>query len=163
MTDDLHALGDALERSAAADLRSAPRPAPRRRRTRRLVIGAVAAAVLIPGIAFGVSQLTVDEETVAASLPAGTLSLMGTDPTCTVVTEGVEYHCTLARPPAPEVEDWAGTVEPTVGADSRVNGGCRAEDSAGMTWRCYLGEAAVEQEIIGPGFLGQRVNGPGVG
>ena len=44
-----------------------------------------------------------------------------------------------------------------------MNGGCRSLNSAGTEWRCYIGQAAVDQEIIGQGFLGERVSGPGVG
>jgi hypothetical protein len=32
-----------------------------------------------------------------------------------------------------------------------------------MTWDCYIGQAAVDQEIIGPDFLGEPVLGPGHG
>ena len=56
-----------------------------------------------------------------------------------------------------------GTVEPTVDATKHVNGGCRSLDSEGTEWRCYLGQAAVEQRIIGPGFLGEYAPSPGVG
>jgi hypothetical protein len=30
-------------------------------------------------------------------------------------------------------------------------------------WECYIGEAAVQQQIIGEGFLGQVSEGPGAG
>ena len=65
----------------------------------------------------------------------------------------------MARPPA----DWNGTVEPTVDASKHVNGGCRSQNGAGTEWECYIGQAAVQQNIIGAGFLGQPVQGPGVG
>lgn len=107
-------------------------------------------------------QLTSSED-VAASIPAGTLALGGTEPSCTAVTEGAEYHCTLAKAPAPEVQDWKGTVEPTVGKDKRVNGGCRSLASDGREWECYLGTAAVDQQIIGADFLGASAPSPGQG
>ncbi|MGD9694970.1 MAG: hypothetical protein AB7V42_04845 [Thermoleophilia bacterium] len=167
MTDartDLDALGDALQRSAAADLAAGRVVVPRSpRRRRRLAAIAVAVVLVVPAAAVGIARLTVDEGTVAASLPAGTLALMDTEPTCTAVREGVEYLCTLARPPAHEVSDWTGTVEPSVDAAEHVNGGCRSENAEGTTWRCYLGREAVTQGIIGPDFLGERVSGPGVG
>jgi hypothetical protein len=100
---------------------------------------------------------------VAASLPQGTLSLAGTDPTCTAKQEGVEYHCTLAKPPAPEGSDWLGTVEPTVDASKHVNGGCRSLNHAGTEWDCYLGQKAVDEQIVGQSFLGQYAPTPGVG
>ncbi len=152
-------LGDALEAAASRDLR----PAPRRRRPRRRLLAAVAVAVLaVPAVAVAADRyLTTDD--VAASLPAGTLSLAGTHPTCTVVTAGVEYHCTLASAPAPEVSNWKGTVEPTVNAAKRVNGGCRSLASDGREWECYIGQAAVDQAIIGKGFLGEYAPSPGQG
>ncbi len=165
LTPELDRLGGALERAAARDL-ATEGVASRRRRPRRsgrLMAVALAALALAGGVAFAASRALVDEDTVAASIPAGTFSLIGTEPSCTVVRDGVEYRCTLARPPAPEVQDWTGTVEPTVDATKHVNGGCRAVDAAGMEWRCYLGQEAVRQQIIGAGFLGEYSAGPGRG
>ena len=121
-----------------------------------------AAAILIPTVAVAADQLIGGDE-VAASMPAGTLALAGTEPTCTVVKKNVEFHCVLAKPPAPEVEDWKGTVEPTVDDTKRVNGGCRSLNDAGTHWRCYIGRAAVERKIISEGFLGETVPSPGQG
>jgi len=173
---DLVRLGDALQHAATRDLGAVPAPigtdAPagpfvpargRRPRRRRLVLGGLlAAVVLVPAAAVAADHLISTDE-VAASMPAGTLSLAGTEPACTVVTKGVEFHCVLQRPPAPEVEDWTGTVEPTVDATKHVNGGCRSLVSDGTEWECYLGQAAVRQEIVSDGFLGQQVQGPGRG
>jgi hypothetical protein len=156
LTPLLTRLGDELERAARRDLR--PRP----RRHRRIAIAAVAAVIVVPGAAVAGYEL-ISEGEVARSLPAGTLALAGTEPACEVVRENVEYHCVLARPPAPEVDDWKGTVEPTVDATKHVNGGCRSQNSAGTEWRCYIGEEAVRQQIIGPGFLGEFAPYPGVG
>jgi hypothetical protein len=162
-TARLTRIGDALQRAAEADLLASATPAAHRpRRSRRLLLGIAAAAVVIPGGAIAATQL-IGADDVARSIPAGTLSLAGTEPTCTVVRANVEYHCTLAHPPAPEVSDWKGTVEPTVGADKRVNGGCRSLATDGRTWQCYLGREAVAQQIIGPDFLGERAPSPGVG
>jgi hypothetical protein len=99
----------------------------------------------------------------ARSLPAGTLSLAGTEPDCAVVRQDVEYTCVLARPPAREVDDWMGTVEATVDASKHVNGGCRSLNSEGTEWRCYIGEEAVRQQIIRPDLLGEYAPAPGVG
>ena len=149
-------LGDALEAAARQDLAS------RRRPRRRIVAAALAAAVLVPAAAFAGAKL-ISNDDVAKSLPAGTLSLAGTEPACTTVTDGVEYHCVLTTAPAPEVSDWKGTVEPTVDATKHVNGGCRSLNSAGTEWQCYIGQAAVDQKIIGAGFLGEFAPGPGRG
>lgn len=159
VSPQLDRLGDALERAAAADLRAHRRA----RVPRRLLLAAAALAVAIPGLAFAADAL-ISSEDVAASLPAGTRMLQGTEPECTVVRRDVEYHCVLTRPIAnPEVADLKGTVEPTVDATKHVNGGCRSLDSDGRTWQCYIGPAAVEQKIIGPGFLGEYAPSPGVG
>jgi hypothetical protein len=155
--ETLEEIGDALEQSAAADL------APRRRVTgKRLVIALAVLAVLVPGAAIATSQL-IGTDQVAQSLPAGTLALAGTHPSCTVVTQDVEYRCVLAHAPAPEISDWKGTVEPTVDATKHVNGGCRSLRSDGTEWECYLGRAAVDQAIISAGFLGAYAPSPGVG
>jgi len=155
-TETLDRLGDALEAAASRDL------ATRRRPRRGVVAAAVAAVVVVPAVAIAGSKL-ISNGDVANSLPAGTLSLAGTDPTCTTVTDGVEYRCVLAKAPAPEVSDWNGTVEPTVDKTKHVNGGCRSLNSAGTTWECYLGQAAVDQRIIGASFLGEFAPTPGVG
>jgi hypothetical protein len=152
----LAGLGDALEAAARADL------ARRRRPRRRLAIAAVALAVVIPGGAFAAEHLLSTSD-VAASMPAGTLALAGTEPSCTTVVEGTEYHCVLARPPAPEVSDWKGTVEETVDRTQHVNGGCRSLNSAGTEWECYIGQTAVDQKIIGQSFLGELQTAPGQG
>jgi hypothetical protein len=157
LTPRLTRLGDELERAARRDLR----PHPRRRR-RRIAVAAVTALVVVPGVAVAGYEL-ISEDEVARSLPAGTLALAGTEPDCATVHEGIEYRCVLARPPAPEVEDWKGTVEPTVDATKHVNGGCRSLTSEGTEWQCYIGEEAVRQQIIGPDFLGEYAPGPGVG
>ena len=160
LSTDLDSLGDALERAAQRDvIRSRTQ---RRRRSRRLAVAAVAVAVAIPGLAFAADRLIGGAE-VARSLPAGVLALAGTNPSCTVVVQDVEYHCVLELAPAPEVADWKGTVEPTVDKTKHVNGGCRSLDSAGTAWECYIGRAAVDQQIIGEGFLGEYAPSPGVG
>ncbi len=157
-TPELATLGDQLERAATADLARRPR-----RVSSRLALAVAVLAVAVPGLAFAADALIGPEE-VAAGLPAGTKMLAGTDPRCTVVEQGVEYHCVLTRlPAAPEVDDLTGTVEPTVDATKHVNGGCRSLRADGREWRCYLGEAAVEQQIISRGFLGEYAPEPGVG
>jgi hypothetical protein len=168
----LQALGDRLERAASADLTAtaaaaaaATRP---RRVTRRLGLVVAVLAIAIPGVAIGADRL-ISSNDVAESMPAGTLALAGTEPTCTVVTKNVEFHCTLAKAPASEVTDaqgnpaWKGTVEPSVDATSHVNGGCRSLATDGKEWECYIGQAAVDQKIIDEHFLGQQSSGPGAG
>jgi hypothetical protein len=159
-------LGDALEQAAAEDL-VGTRGSSATRRNRWLLSAAVLAAA-IPGLAFAANSLLGTDE-VARSLPAGTLALLGTEPTCTAVTANVEYHCTLARAPAPEVTDaaghlaWKGTVEPSVDDTKHVNGGCRSLRTDGREWECYIGQAAVDQKIVSADFLGGYAPQPGVG
>jgi hypothetical protein len=154
MTDRLAAIGDDLERAVRADRR-------RTRRRRRIAGTAITIAILAPGAAVAGSLLT--EEDVARSMPAGTRFLVGTQPRCETVREGVEYHCTIEGDFRSEIEDLKGTVEPTVDATKHVNGGCRSLRSDGREWRCYIGQEAVRQQIVGPGFLGEYAPAPGVG
>ena len=127
----------------------------------RAAAGAAALAVAVPGGALAASLLSPGD--VARSMPAGTRFLVGTHPTCTSVRDGVEYHCTIAGSFDAEVADLKGTVEPTVDATKHVNGGCRSLRSDGREWECYIGRAAVDQKIIGAGFLGEYAPSPGVG
>ena len=99
-------------------------------------LGTTPEAARVQGGGFAADQLTSDD--VAQSLPAGTAAPIGTDPTCTEVQKDVEYHCVLSVPPAPEISNWKGTVEPTVDAAKHVNGGCRALQSDGLEWECYI-------------------------
>jgi hypothetical protein len=154
-------LGDALQAAAAADLGRAER-----RRRRRTLAGALAAAAIaLPGAALAADALISGDE-VAKSIPQGTWALMGTRPHCTTVRPNVEFDCVLAA--APKQGDvaagaWRGTVEPTVDRTKHVNGGCRSLDADGRHWRCYIGEEAVRQQIIGAGLLGQPAPAPGRG
>jgi hypothetical protein len=151
-------LGDALEAAAAADLAGMRT----RRRRRALLVLVPALAIAIPGVAVGAKLLTGTHE-VAQSMPAGAAELANTDPTCTVVAQDVEYHCVLARRPGPEISDYKGTVYQTVDSTHHVNGGCRSLASDGLTWECYLGQKAVDEQIIGQSFLGQVETVPGRG
>jgi len=160
----LRQLGDALHRATRHDLRRAEVPA--RPRRRRAVVALVVAVIAIPGVAVAANALLSPSQ-VAQSIPQGTLALLNTHPTCTTVTQGVEYDCTLHGVPSdqggPIAGQWLGTVEPTVDATKHVNGGCRSVNAAGTHWRCYIGQEAVRQQIIGAGFLGQYAPSPGVG
>ncbi len=158
--NELHDLGDALEVAARADLARSQRV----RLRRRLAVTIVTLAIVVPGVALAAAQLWSNEE-VAKSLPAGALILAGTEPTCTTVKRDVEYHCVLTHAPvgAAEAGLIKGTVYETVDSTQHVNGGCRALNAAGTEWECYIGQAAVDQKIIGQGFLGQVQTTPSVG
>jgi hypothetical protein len=156
MTDRLQSIGQDLERAARADLR---RHAHRRR---RVLGGAAALAILLPGGALAANLLSTED--VARSMPAGTKFLVGTTPRCEVVKDGVEYRCTIQGHFESEIDgSLKGTVEPTVDATKHVNGGCRSLTDDGREWSCYIGQEAVRQEIVGPGLLGEYAPAPGVG
>jgi hypothetical protein len=156
----LFALGNALEASARADLLRATHA----RIRRRIAIAVVSLAILVPSVAFAAVHFLSNED-VAQSLPAGALILAGTEPTCTTVKQDVEYHCVLTHAPvgAANAGLIKGTVYETVDATYHVNGGCRALNAAGTEWECYIGQAAVDQQIIGQDFLGQVQTTPAVG
>jgi hypothetical protein len=162
-TDPIHALamlGDALQDAANDDLapRSRPPSVTRRRVARKLAIALAVVAVAVPATAFAASQLS--GSAVAQSMPAGTLALAGTEPSCTIVSEGIEYHCTLNSAPVSEISDWTGVVGPTVDTSKHINGGCRSLVSDGREWECFLGQTAVERGVIRPGMLGYDAANP---
>jgi hypothetical protein len=156
MTARLEAIGDDLERAARADRRHTIR------RRRRIAGGAALLAVLLPGGALAAGLLTTED--VARSLPQGTRFLVGTQPTCQEAKAGVEYRCTIKGAFDSEIDgSLKGTVEPTVDETKHVNGGCRSLRADGREWSCYIGQAAVDQKIIGPDLLGEYAPSPGVG
>lgn len=163
LPSDLDRLGDALHAAAAGDL-ARRRVLDRRRRRRTLVTALLATVVAVPGVAVAANALIGHDE-VERSLPNGTLSLLGTDPRCTTVREGIEFDCVMAEAPKGELApgDWKGTVEPTVDDSQHVNGGCRSQNGEGTHWRCYVGREAVEQQTIGAPLLGQPSLGPSAG
>lgn len=159
MKESLERLGDSLERAAARDI---DRTRVHRRVPRRLLVTVAAALVAGTGIAVAATQL-ISNESVASSMPAGSAWLEGTDPSCSTVKADVEYHCVLAKAPADEISDWLGTVEETVDSTQHVNGGCRSLSHDGREWQCYIGQKAVDEEIISQDFLGETQTTPGVG
>jgi hypothetical protein len=157
----LDELGDALHAAATADL--ARRERARRRHT--LVGALAAAAIVLPGAAVATNALITDDQ-VANSIPSGTWALIGTEPHCTTIRANVEFDCVLETTPKQgdiPAGAWKNTVEPTVDDTKHVNGGCRALNAEGTHWRCYIGQEAVRQQIIGPDFLGGPAPTPGRG
>jgi hypothetical protein len=139
-------------------------PPSRRPRARRAV--AVALAVLaVPGAALAANAVFGAED-VERGLPAGAKLLVGTDPTCDEVEPDVVYDCKLRTAPrvdesgsAPSGQpDWLGAVTLIVDRDDRINGGCRSHVSDGSAWRCYIGQAAAEQQILDPNLLGTPIH-----
>ena len=151
------ALADATER----DLHRV-----RRRPVRRIALALAGLVVLGAGTAAAAGLFTPRQ--VAEGMPAGTAIFGQTDPSCVLNPDDGRYRCTLSKPPADEVTDangnpaYLGTKE-VVAINGVVAGGCIGLDQAGMTWDCYVGQAAVDHEIISQDFLGQPVLGPGHG
>lgn len=181
MTDTdtkLDRLGDALMASARDDLAARERPAPAsrprpRRKRRVLLVTALVVAVAVPATAFATGIFSPDQE-VAHGVSSLEWQMAGTEPTCTALRQGVEYDCTLSRPPEEEplpkpseivgnvrgrAGAWKGYVIGTVDKTDHVNGGCRAEDADGLHWRCYLGQASIDAKILMPSALGQYLPG----
>ncbi len=96
---------------------------------------------------------------VANELPAGGLSVGGQTPTCTKVYDD-QYDCTLTTPldplePANALYvDKTGMAELYVNSSSRVAGGCRSTSADARHWFCYVGQRAVDEQIIGAQLLG---------
>jgi hypothetical protein len=133
-------------------------------------VALVAAALAVPAAAIATGALNFDQED-AASIPQGTYSFAGTEPTCTTLHEGLAYEWVLGRSPNGEVPpgsgrsvvkpgDWNGVVEGTVDKTGHVNGGCRSQDAEGTHWLCSLGQESVRQEILMPTALGQYLPSP---
>jgi hypothetical protein len=99
---------------------------------------------------------------VEQGMPTGAAIFDQTDPTCLPGIDGSTFRCTLARPPAGDAQTWLEAKE-VLAIDGVAAGGCIGLDAAGMNWDCFLGQAAVDREIISQDFLGQPVLGPGQG
>jgi hypothetical protein len=95
-------------------------------------------------------------------MPAGAAIFDQTDPTCLPNPDGSSFRCTLSRPPVGDFATYLGAKE-VLAIDGVAAGGCNGLDAAGMTWDCFLGQAAVDREIISQDFLGQPILGPGQG
>jgi hypothetical protein len=157
----LQDLGESLAAATERDLH-----AHRRRRVGRIAVALAGLVVVGAGTAAAAGLFSPKQ--VAEGMPAGTAIFGQTDPTCVLNADGSSYRCTLSKPPGDEVTDangnpaYQGTKE-VVAIDGVVAGGCIGLDAAGMTWDCYVGQAAVDHEIISQDFLGQPVLGPGHG
>jgi hypothetical protein len=152
----LRELGDLLSTATERDLRRQPR-----RPVRRVALAVAAVALLGAGTAAAAAGLFSPKQ-VAVGMPAGAAIFSQSDPSCVVRPDGTTFRCTLAALPAPEVSDFTGTKE-VLAIDGKVAGGCIGLDAAGRTWDCYIGQAAVDMEIISQDFLGEPALAPGRG
>jgi hypothetical protein len=188
MNDDLRSLGDVLERAVANDLAASrnssrvarhvsadhsnvieedpmlvsSKPSRARKRSRRVVvIGAVAVLGIGGAAAAAVSTMSSDE--VSRGLPGGSMIFQGTNPSCTS-TDDIVFQCTLASAPTQEVlDDYTNSAQLFVDADLNIAGGCRGQSADGLHWTCYLGQRAVDEQILAADLLSQHEAGPGRG
>jgi hypothetical protein len=192
VNDDLRALGDAIEHAVARDIEAnrnisslaghvpidhtnaieedlmptdslhdlQPRRA--RRRSRR-VVAISALAVLGIGGAAAAAVSTMSSDEVSHGLPGGSMIFQGTNPSCSS-SDGVVFECTLASAPTEEVlNDYTGAAELFVDKDLNIAGGCRGQSADGLRWTCYLGQRAVDEEILAADLLGEYSPSPGRG
>lgn len=157
ISPSLDSLGDELSLATRRDARRRSTG-----RVRKVGIGVIALVVIGAGTAAAAGLFSPKQ--VAAGMPGGAVIFNGTEPTCTAAADG-SFACTLATAPdgtdAAAVGDYTGTKEVLVVAGN-VAGGCIGLDAVGMTWTCYVGQDAVDHEIIGQDFLGEPA-GPGRG
>jgi hypothetical protein len=155
-----------------------------RRRRRLLVAIAVLAAFVAGGAAVGAGVFKSDAEEEQGILD-GHVLFSGSKPTCES-RGATAFRCTLEKPPtgmafyevdpsasnpkkpAPNEmkrvwDKFLGVKVETVNADKRIDGGCVSISADGRTWDCYLGQSAVEHDIIGPNLLGQYLPQPAAG
>src|SRR3954451_20332664 len=171
-TPELAHLGDELQRATAANLAQGRR----RGRTLRTALVVAAFAALATGTAAVAGVFTPKQ--VAAGMPAGAAIFGQADPSCELDADGVTFHCTLARTPedtGPVVTVPAlkagGAGVPVSYLDSKetlaiagvIAGGCIGRSDDGLRWDCYIGQAAVDREIVSQYFLGDPPVVPGRG
>ena len=127
--------------------RGRPRP------IRRVALAVVILAVIGTGTAAAAGLFSPKQ--IEAAMPAGAVLFDQTDPTCAHQGSNGAFRCTLAtRTDRSTVPDYLGTKEILVVA-GKIAGGCIGRDEAGLTWDCYVGQDAVDQEIITKDFLGE--------
>jgi hypothetical protein len=150
----LQRLGDRLAVATERDLRP-----PARRPIGRVILAVAVLAIVGTGTAAATGLFSPKQ--VAAAMPAGAVIFDQTDPSCVLDVGGNVFHCTLSSAPAAEVSDYTGSKQLLV-ASGVVAGGCIGQDKAGMHWDCFIGQDAVDHEIVTQDFLGQPA-GPGHG
>jgi hypothetical protein len=151
---NLQQLGDALSRVTEDDLR--------RRRAhpfRRAGLAVVVLAVVGTGTAAAAGLFSPKQ--IEAAMPAGSVLFTQTDPACVLDNGTGAFRCMLATKPTSDGGAYPGRKEILVAAGV-VAGGCIGIDVAGLTWDCYVGQDAVDHEIISQDFLGEPA-GPGRG
>ena len=85
-------------------------------------------------------------------LPAGAV-LQGVVPTCTTL-DSIEYDCTIVAYPDVVTINMTGYTSIIVDDTSHVSGGCRAITPDALSWKCYVGQASIDEQIVGANYLG---------
>lgn len=171
IAEQLDQLGNALQRAWREDqLRHRGRTV--LKRPRRLVVGLLLAAAVVGGggaIAATVLKSAADEQ---QGIVAGHLLFAGSQPKCETLTAS-SFRCTFEKPPLGMtfhdqsgrllLDRFLGIKTETVDSTHHVDGGCVSISADGRTWNCFLGQSAVDQDIIDPGFLGAYLPDPATG
>jgi hypothetical protein len=134
---------------------------------RRMLVLAIAAAVMLGGVGGGLAAsgfFTATPAQEEQGLPDGSATFIGTHPTCTQ-TSDEHFRCLLQSAPSVEYIDgsYLGAKMPSVDATKHIDGGCIANTPDGLTWDCYLGQAAVNHGILDASLLGQYQLSPSHG
>jgi hypothetical protein len=140
-----------------------PRRGLPRRRTLALVVACVVMLGAVGGgiAARGLFKSPAEEE---QGLPDGSAMFIGTHPVCTRASD-VQFHCVLQSTPTVEYIEgsYLGSKMLSVDATKHIDGGCIATSEDGLVWDCYLGQAAVDHDILAASLLGEYQPGPSHG
>ncbi|HYN35326.1 MAG TPA: hypothetical protein VES40_22055 [Ilumatobacteraceae bacterium] len=89
-------------------------------------------------------------------LPDGAV-LNGMEPICTATIDEMVFKCTIPAFPEPVgTLDYTGYVTEIVDDASRVSGGCRSTNPVATEYLCYIGQRAIDEQIISEDFLGDQ-------
>ena len=163
MPQHLVRLGDDLERAVADQISgSLVVRRTRRLRSRGAVVATIAGAVLLVGAGAAAAVAFLTPADVARGLPAGSVVFAGVNPTCeTTDKAGDTLSCAVdGGLKSTEVSDWTGTIETFTSPDSTIGGACRSQDARGAEWTCFVGQKAVDENLLGPDMIGLHVDGP---
>jgi hypothetical protein len=86
-------------------------------------------------------------------LPAGG-QIQGITPSCTT-TDSIVYDCTIPEYPADgRGPDMTGFGTIIVDDTSHVSGGCRSTSVDATRFTCYVGQRAIDEQVVNADFLG---------
>ncbi len=91
-------------------------------------------------------------------LPTGGMVLGGQVPSCSQIATDT-YRCVLPNPfdaSMPDALNEVGMTEYYLDDSGVVTGGCRTTTANSSEWLCYVGQRAVDEDIISGALLGTR-------